>query len=61
MKSKGISDSLPLKQDSIRRFQDHVSSGKTAFFQKYEMDIVTGRREGPLNRWMKLWKSSIKL
>jgi len=47
MKSKGMSDSLPLKQESIRRFQDHVSSGKTAFFQKYEMDIVMGRREGP--------------
>ncbi|MBW2366079.1 MAG: hypothetical protein JRF25_13800, partial [Deltaproteobacteria bacterium] len=47
MKSKGMSDSLPLKQESIRRFQDHVSSGKTAFFQKYEMNIVMGRREGP--------------
>jgi len=47
MKSKGMSDSLPLKQESIRRFQDHVSSGKTEFFQKYEMDIVMGRREGP--------------
>ena len=40
MKSKGISDGLTLKQESIRRFQDHVSSGKTIFFQKYKMDIV---------------------
>ena len=47
MESKDMSNQKLLKQESIRRFQDHVSSGKTAFFQKYEMDIVMGRRQGP--------------
>jgi len=35
------------KQEAIDGFRDHVSSGKAAFFQKYGMDFVMGRREGP--------------
>jgi hypothetical protein len=33
-----------LKNQAVRRFRDHVSSGKTAFFEKYGMDFVMGRR-----------------
>jgi len=47
MNSERISKPSDLKQEVIRRFQTHVSSGKTAFFQKYEMDIVMGHRQGP--------------
>ncbi len=47
MNSEHISKSSDIKQEAIHRFKDHVSSGKTAFFQKYEMDIVMGYREGP--------------
>ena len=36
-----------VKQHTINAFRDHVSSGKVAFFQKYGMDFVMGRREGP--------------
>ena len=36
-----------LKQQSIQSFRDHVSSGKVEFFQKYDMDLIMGRREGP--------------
>ena len=35
------------KKQAIRDFHDHVSSGKADFFQKYKMDFVMGRREGP--------------
>jgi len=28
-------------------FRNHVSSGKAAFFQKYGMEFIMGRREGP--------------
>jgi putrescine aminotransferase len=35
------------KQEAIEGFRDHVSSGKAAFFEKYGMDFVMGRREGP--------------
>jgi putrescine aminotransferase len=35
------------KQEAIDGFRDHVSSGKAAFFEKYGMDFVMGRREGP--------------
>ncbi len=35
------------KQEAIDDFRDHVSSGKAAFFLKYGMDFVMGRREGP--------------
>lgn len=35
------------KQRIIAAFHDHVSSGKAAFFKKYGMDFVMGRREGP--------------
>lgn len=35
------------KQEAIDGFRDHVSSGKAAFFQKYGMDFVMGKREGP--------------
>jgi len=35
------------KQRVIELFRDHVSSGKVAFFKKYGMDFVMGRREGP--------------
>jgi len=36
-----------MKQNAIRAYRDHVSSGKAAFFEKYGMDFVMGRREGP--------------
>ncbi len=35
------------KEIVFERFGAHVSSGKAAFFKKYEMDMVIGRREGP--------------
>ncbi|MFQ6613206.1 MAG: aspartate aminotransferase family protein [Fidelibacterota bacterium] len=35
------------KQEAIREFHDHVSSGKADFFNHYGMDFVMGRREGP--------------
>ena len=35
------------KQEAIVAFRDHVSSGKAAFFEKYGMDFVMGKREGP--------------
>jgi putrescine aminotransferase len=35
------------KLEAIEGFRDHVSSGKAAFFRKYGMDFVMGRREGP--------------
>ena len=34
------------KREIINTFRDHVSSSKAAFFQKYGMDFVMGRREG---------------
>jgi acetylornithine/succinyldiaminopimelate/putrescine aminotransferase len=37
----------PKKQRAIDAFSRHVSSGKAAFFKKYGMDFVMGRREGP--------------
>lgn len=36
-----------LKKQAIENFRKHVSSGKVAFFEKYGMDFVMGRREGP--------------
>lgn len=41
------SNSLPDKKAIIQSFRDHVSSGKVAFFKKYHMNFVMGRREGP--------------
>ena len=41
------SKSSELKNQAIRDFHDHVSSGKADFFRKYEMDFVMGKREGP--------------
>jgi acetylornithine/succinyldiaminopimelate/putrescine aminotransferase len=35
------------KSQAMAAFRDHVSSGKAAFFQKYGMNFVMGRREGP--------------
>ena len=35
------------RQDIFDIYQRHVSSGKVAFFRKYRMDFVMGRREGP--------------
>ena len=35
------------KQEAIAAFRDHVSSEKAAFFEKYGMDFVMGKREGP--------------
>lgn len=35
------------KHHVIGTFKDHVSFGKATFFQKYGMDFVMGRREGP--------------
>ncbi len=34
------------KRETIEGFRDHVSSGKAAFFSRYGMDFVPGRREG---------------
>lgn len=34
------------KQVVLRDFRAHVSSGKVAFFERYGMDFVMGRREG---------------
>jgi acetylornithine/succinyldiaminopimelate/putrescine aminotransferase len=39
--------SSPAKQSAIEAFRGHVSSGKAAFFEKYGMDFVMGKREGP--------------
>lgn len=36
----------PKKAAAIQDFADHVSSGKAAFFKKFHMDFVMGRREG---------------
>jgi acetylornithine/succinyldiaminopimelate/putrescine aminotransferase len=35
-----------LKKQVLTVFRDHVSFGKAAFFQKFGMDFVMGRREG---------------
>ena len=40
-------EALMTKQQVIDTFRDHVSSGKVAFFEKYGMNFVMGRREGP--------------
>jgi acetylornithine/succinyldiaminopimelate/putrescine aminotransferase len=40
-------DQTDLKKRVTELFRDHVSSGKAAFFEKYGMDFVMGRREGP--------------
>ncbi|MEW6188328.1 MAG: aminotransferase class III-fold pyridoxal phosphate-dependent enzyme [Thermodesulfobacteriota bacterium] len=43
-----VDPNLPLdKAQVIARFGSHVSAGKAAFFEKYGMDFVMGRREGP--------------
>ncbi|MCF7902244.1 MAG: aminotransferase class III-fold pyridoxal phosphate-dependent enzyme [Candidatus Marinimicrobia bacterium] len=34
------------KAAALAAFGDHVSSGKAAFFKKYRMDFIMGRREG---------------
>jgi len=34
------------KQNAIAAYKDHISSGKVAFFEKYGLDFVMGRREG---------------
>jgi putrescine aminotransferase len=34
------------KEETVAKFRDHVSSGKVAFFTRYGMDFVPGRREG---------------
>ena len=36
-----------LKKQVFTAFKEHVSSGKAAFFQKYGMDFIMGRRDGP--------------
>ena len=36
----------PRKSAAIYDFAEHVSSGKAAFFKKYRMDFVMGKREG---------------
>ncbi len=38
-------DQIP-KQESIKLFHDHVSSGKVDTFTSYGMDFIFGRREG---------------
>jgi putrescine aminotransferase len=35
------------KRQALDAFAAHVSSGKAAFFRRYGMDFVMGRREGP--------------
>jgi len=35
------------KKQAIDAFRDHVSYGKVTFFEKYGMNFVMGRREGP--------------
>lgn len=35
------------KEEILRLFSNHVSSGKVEFFRKYGMDFVMGKREGP--------------
>lgn len=35
------------KQSIVNNFSKHVSAGKAAFYEKYGMDFVMGRREGP--------------
>lgn len=40
-------ESSKIKREAIDGFRDHVSSGKAAFFEKYGMDFVMGKREGP--------------
>jgi len=47
MKPNRKSKPSPPKKLALNRFRDHVSSGKVAFFQKYGMNFVMGRREGP--------------
>jgi acetylornithine/succinyldiaminopimelate/putrescine aminotransferase len=38
---------MPDKEQVIRTYHDHISSGKVDFFKKYGMDFVMGKREGP--------------
>jgi putrescine aminotransferase len=35
------------KEEIIRRFAGHVSSGKAETFKSYDMEFIFGRREGP--------------
>jgi putrescine aminotransferase len=35
------------KEAIVRRFSEHVSSGKAETFKSYDMEFVFGRREGP--------------
>ena len=35
------------REDVVKSFEAHVSSGKVAFFQQYGMDFVMGDRSGP--------------
>ncbi|MCX6005943.1 MAG: aspartate aminotransferase family protein, partial [Chloroflexi bacterium] len=35
------------KETIVRRFAEHVSSGKAETFKSYNMEFVFGRREGP--------------
>jgi putrescine aminotransferase len=35
------------KETIVRRFAEHVSSGKAETFKSYDMEFVFGRREGP--------------
>jgi len=39
-----------IKQQAIDAFRDHVPYGKVAFFEKYGMNFVMGRRDGPYKR-----------
>ncbi len=39
-------ESSKTKRAAIEGFRGHVSSGKAAFFEKYGMDFVMGKREG---------------
>lgn len=46
MTFKKSSKASTIKSRVFSAFRDHVSSGKAAFFEKYGMDFVMGRREG---------------
>jgi acetylornithine/succinyldiaminopimelate/putrescine aminotransferase len=37
---------MKTKKQVIEDFRQHVNSGKVAFYEKYNMDLVMGRREG---------------
>jgi hypothetical protein len=47
MSTENNSAAETLKQQAIKDFHDHVSSGKVRFWQQYDMNLVMGKRQGP--------------